>query len=58
MEVKMGWLLPGGIADGGQDGLAFTWRYRSWRADGLSAIISEASLRALLAFCSPSAAMT
>lgn len=32
-------------------------RYRSWRAEGDSAIIREASFRALEAFISPSAAM-
>lgn len=35
-----------------------TWRYRSCRAAGESPMTSEASRRALLAFCSPSAAMT
>lgn len=34
------------------------WRYRSWRAAGDSLITSAASLKALLAFCSPSAAIT
>ena len=33
-------------------------RYRSWRAAGLSATTSAACLRALLALCSPSAAIT
>ena len=35
-----------------------TCRYLSWIADGDCEIISAASLRAWLAFCSPSAAMT
>ena len=34
------------------------WRYLSWRAAGESAITSAACLRALLALCSPSAAIT
>ena len=34
------------------------WRYLSCRAEGLSLMMSEASFRALEAFCSPSAAMT
>ena len=34
------------------------WRYLSCRADLDSEMISEASFRALEAFCSPSAAMT
>ena len=34
------------------------WRYLSWRAPGLQVIISLAALKAELAFCSPSAAMT
>lgn len=34
-----------------------TWRYRSWRAAGLSPIISDASRNAREAFCSPSDAM-
>ena len=33
-------------------------RYRSWSAAGLSATTSAACLRALLALCSPSAAIT
>ena len=33
-------------------------RYLSWSAAGLSDMMSLASFRALLAFCSPSAAMT
>ena len=33
-------------------------RYLNCRADGLQAIISDAALRAALAFCSPSAAIT
>ena len=33
-------------------------RYLSWRAAGLSEMMSLASFRALLAFCSPSAAIT
>ena len=36
----------------------FTWRYLSCMADELSEIVSDASFRALAAFCSPSAAMT
>ena len=35
-----------------------TCKYRSWSADEDLAITSEASLKALLAFCSPSAAIT
>ena len=35
-----------------------TWRYLSWRAAGDIAMMSAASLRALLLFCSPSAAIT
>ena len=35
-----------------------TWRYLSCSADGVSAITSEASRRARLAFCSPPAAIT
>ena len=38
--------------------LSHTWRYLSCSADGVSAITSEASRRARLAFCSPSAAIT
>ena len=38
--------------------LFHTWRYLSCSADGVSAITSEASRRARLAFCSPSAAIT
>ena len=34
------------------------WRYLSWRAPGLQVIISLAALRAVLAFSSPSAAIT
>jgi len=34
------------------------WRYLSWRAEEDSAIMIEASRRALEAFCSPSAAIT
>ena len=34
------------------------WRYLSWRAAGLPEMMSLASFRALLAFCSPSAAIT
>merc|ERR1711913_119988 len=33
-------------------------RYLSWRAAGLSEMMSLASFKALLAFCSPSAAIT
>ena len=33
-------------------------RYLSWRADGDSEMIIEASFKAMLAFCSPSAAIT
>lgn len=35
-----------------------TWRYLSWRADEESLMTSEASRKARLAFCSPSAAIT
>ena len=35
-----------------------TWRYLSCIADELSEMVSEASFRALAAFCSPSAAIT
>ena len=38
--------------------LLSVWRYLSCRAPGLAAIISLAALRAELAFCSPSAAIT
>ena len=38
--------------------VARVWRYLSWRAAGLSEMMSLASFRALLAFCSPSAAIT
>jgi hypothetical protein len=33
-------------------------KYRSWRAAGDSEMMSEASFKALAAFCSPSAPMT
>jgi len=38
--------------------VARVWRYLNCRAAGLSEMMSLASLRALLAFCSPSAAIT
>ena len=38
--------------------VARVWRYLSCRAAGLSEMMSLASFRALLAFCSPSAAIT
>ena len=38
--------------------LLSVWRYLSCKAPGLAAIISLAALRAELAFCSPSAAIT
>ena len=41
-----------------EDMVARVWRYLSWRAAGLSEMMSLASFRALLAFCSPSAAIT